>query len=318
MKIRKKRIRNLGSNLSFVEPGETITPSFGVNDAVRAKFIALGFSDLTPGATVLPKVVGPISRFNAEGKEKVLRHLAKETMYRQVEWHWVEFHGKERVEEQGIKDVPYKRYPREFIPPPAVELSVTTDDAGQLYIVGSKTACLPENEDSLRHEINLFLELFGECEILKGNLTAFVPSSLRRLNWEILPKGKLPWERIAKAAKPTVERARKGSRPAIWARLETLNVYQPDFHAVGQAGFGGYIVFGFEELGIYILESKNYGNATYVFKSNWETLSQMTKAEILNQDLHYARLVHRTSWAEQLRKLLRDNGYGSADEKVAA
>lgn len=318
MKIRKKRIRSLGANLNFVEPGEAITSSFNVTDAARTKLAALGFSDLTPGTTVLPKVVGPVSRFNAEGKELVLRHLPKETMYRQVEWHRVEFHGKERIDVYELRDVPYERYPREFVPPPAVELSVVANAGGQLYIVGTKQTYSPENEDNLRHEINLFLELFGECEILKDDLTAFLPSTVKRVNWEILPAGKLPWDRISAAVAPTVERQRKGNRPAIWARIKTLNDHQPDFHAVGQAGFNGYIVFGFTKLNLYILESKNYGNATYVFQSDWETVSQMTKAEILNQELHHARLIHRSNWPWQLRKLLRDNGDESAAGKVAA
>lgn len=318
MKIRKKRIRSLGSNLTFVEPGEAITPSFNVTDATRAKLAVLGLDDLIPGTTVLPKAVGPVSRFNAEGKALVLRHLSKETMYRQVEWHRVEFHGKERIDVYEIRDVPYERYPREFVPPPSIELSVAANADGQLYIVGNEQIYSPENEANLRHEINLVLELFGECEILKSDLTAFVPSTAKRLNWEILPKGKLPWERISAAVKPAVERARKGNRPAIWARIKTLNDHQPDFHAVGRAGFNGYIVFGFVKLGIYVLESKNYGNATYVFKSDWETLSQMTKAEVLNQDLHHARLVHRSNWPWQLRRLLRDNGDEGAAGKVAA
>lgn len=81
--------------------------------------------------------------------------------------------------------------------------------------------------------------------------------------------------------------------------------HKPDFTAVGQAGFHGYIVYGYERKGVYVLESLHYGNATYVFGQDWARLSQMTKAEILRDDLHKHRVIHREGWEGEVRKILR-------------
>jgi hypothetical protein len=87
-------------------------------------------------------------------------------------------------------------------------------------------------------------------------------------------------------------------------RFHRVNGYEPSFVAVGRAGFKGYVVFGFPDLNIYILESTQTNNATYVFEENWERLSQMTKAEILNNELHKDRIIHRQSWFRKLHKLM--------------
>lgn len=307
MVINKKRIRSLSANLNLVEPGQEIIPAVKVTEHVAGKLAKLGWGANTePGTTVLPEAIGSISRFNAEGKYIVRRDLPKETKYRQIEWHWFEWHGQERVEKSDIKDIPYERYPRDFVPPPSVELTLKLDDTGQLFVVAEGEVYTPQNEKNLLHKINLFLELFRECEILKADLTSFVRAVTRRVNWEILPKGKKPWYTVNEALAPTIERATSGNQAVIQARFTAVQKHQPDFYAIGHGGFSGYVVFGFERLGLYILESVYYNNATYVLNKSWESVSQMTKAEILDQNLHYARLIHKSSWVTQLSALLQD------------
>jgi hypothetical protein len=313
MVINKKRIRSLSANLNLVEPGQVIIPAVRVTEQIAGKLVRLGWGgNPEPGTTILPEAIGAISRFNAEGKYVVRKDLPKETKFRQIEWHWFEWHGKDRVEKSDIKDIPYERYPRDFIPPPSVELTLRLDEKNQLFIVADGEAYTPNNEKSLLHKINLFLELFRECEILKADMTSFVRSVTHRVNWEILPKGKMPWQSVSKALAPTIERAPNGNQAVIQIRFTTLQEHQPDFYAIGHGGFSGYVVFGFERLGLYILESIFHNNATYVLNKSWESISQMTKAEILDQNLHYARLIHRSGWVTQLRTLLEDCGSKAA------
>jgi hypothetical protein len=87
-------------------------------------------------------------------------------------------------------------------------------------------------------------------------------------------------------------------------RLKTINQHNPSFHAVGTAGFTGYFVFGFPNKNLFVLESIYSGNATYILGKNWEKISQLTKAEILNQELHQRRLIHRVGWHISVQKLL--------------
>jgi hypothetical protein len=313
MVIKKRRIRSLNANLSFVEPGEVITPSFRITPDNVQKLKASGFPEpLSVGTRLLPKSLGRVSRYNAEGKHIVRRDLPKETVYYLRDHYYYERHGDERVLQHMLVDVPYERYPRDFVPPPGVELTVQSDPSGQLFVTAESETYTPDNEKTLLHKLNLFLELFGECEILKNDLTAFLPLSVQRVNWEILPKGELPWEVIQRTLEPAVKREKERKQAAIWSRFETVQGHKPDFHAVGRAGFSGYVVFGFERLGLYVLESVHYGNATYIFNKQWQLLSQMTKAEILNESLQFARLIHLTSWPTQLREILSSNAARAA------
>lgn len=73
---------------------------------------------------------------------------------------------------------------------------------------------------------------------------------------------------------------------------------------MGEAGFTGYFVFGFPAKKLFVLESIYSDNATYVLDEDWEQISRLTKAEILDQGLHQERLVHRVGWHTLVKKLL--------------
>ena len=78
----------------------------------------------------------------------------------------------------------------------------------------------------------------------------------------------------------------------------------PDFMAIGDQGFYGYIVYGFTEKNIYIFESNQLDNATYIFKGDWEDASKLTKREILNSNLCEARLVHNKKWESSIERII--------------
>ncbi|WP_338472755.1 hypothetical protein R4Z10_08510 [Niallia sp. XMNu-256] len=117
----------------------------------------------------------------------------------------------------------------------------------------------------------------------------------------------MPWEHFKPKLTPLLEKASKGKKTIITERLETVSKYKPDFHAIGTNGYRGYIIFGFTKLNLYIFETAEYGNATYVFEGNWETLSQMTKAEIISDNLYKQRFIHLDGWANQIDSLFPSN-----------
>ena len=65
------------------------------------------------------------------------------------------------------------------------------------------------------------------------------------------------------------------------------------------------MVFGFPKKGIYLLESVHLGNATYIFGDDWEKLSKLSKKEILDENLHKDRIVHRKLWHFNIMKILK-------------
>lgn len=306
MLIRKKRIRTINNNIRGVRRGENVVVA--LRDLVRFtdELHRAGFSsNLEVGETVLPAAAGPVSGFNAEGKYNIHKDQPKETAYRLGEWKWQEFRGRyDTVERSKIVEIPYERYPRTYIEPPSVELSVAQNDDGEKVVRSGVHAFVEANDEALIHTINLFLEYFGECELLRGDLAPVAPARLIRLNWEVLPQGRMPWARLQQYLRPIVDRQPEGNRTVIDKRHETISAYGPDFVAVGQGGFDGYVIFGFPAKRLYILESTQINNATYVLDRDWEDLSSMTKVELLNNDLHKERIIHRESWFAQINRVL--------------
>jgi hypothetical protein len=306
MIIRKRRVRNPSRYLALVKKGTRVV--IGVEDIERFRntLITAGFTDdLKVGESVLPlPAFGPVSRHNAEGKYIVHRDQPMETAYRVVEWEWKEWHGPYRVERSDFRDVPYKRYPRTFVSPPSVEMRIATTPDEQRLVVSPPVEYVDANEQLLRHTINLYLEMFRECSVFTENLDEIIRAPVIRLNWRILPPGRWPWSELRREVEPLLERAPGGKQAIIRHRLEVVNGYGPDFVAVGQAGFRGYVVFGFTERNLFVFESIYTGNATYVFDERWEELSMLTKAEILSEDLQTDRVIHRSNWDNRIRALL--------------
>ncbi len=308
MILKKKRIRVLNGNLDFLKEGQPFVVGLRDLDSMKEKLQAAGFGEtITVGDTVLPTAAfGPISEYNANGKEIVHKDRPKETAYRQTEWHWTEWHGRNNpVQQSRIVDVPYERYPRTYVDPVGLELTILSDTNGNLVVTTPAHVYTAESAESIRHTVNLLLEIFGECYFFTEDLNEIIKVPLKRLNWHILPPGERPWTQLQKELRPIIETAPEGNRVVIENRLETINEHKPDFAAVGHGGFHGYIILGFPEKELYVLESLLYGNATYLLGSDWEALSRLTKAQILQENLQKGRVIHRNGWEINLRKLLR-------------
>jgi hypothetical protein len=305
--IRAQRIRSLARHVRGIPTDALVVVGLGHSERFSERLKQIGFSDLLqPGERVLPASLGPRTRFNAEGDYLVHKDQPMETAYRQMEWRWTEFRGRYDTQEMSkIVDVPYKRYPRTFRPPPSIELTVAVRGDGSKFIITDAVRNSPADSDALLHRINVFLELFEEAQTLTEDLDGYIVSEVRRLNWSLLPAGEYPWPRLRSHLDTHVERAPEGNRPVLLHRLETVNSFCPTFTAIGQAGFAGYIVFGFPSKKLFVLESLYYGNATYVFGERWEELSKRTKAEIISGHHEEARIIHLEGWDAAIGRLLR-------------
>lgn len=307
MLIQQKKIMNLEKHLGPITKGNKLIIAAPINSETQYLLTKIGFTDPPElGDTVLPSPkFGNISLFNSEGKDIVRRDLPKETAYRQVEWHWEEWRGYGETEEMSkIVDVPYQRYPREFIPPPGVEFSIGSSDEGELFILSPAVNYISSNETLILHIINLFLEIFGFAYVLTDELNEITIPKIKRINWTVLPEGEYPWERTKQLIKPILDMAKEGNRPVLSNRYAEISKYKPDFVAIGKAGFSGYLIFGFKKRNLYVCESAFYGNATYIFESDWEELSKLSKAEILNQERQKDRVIHRVGWERKIKDLL--------------
>lgn len=301
--VQGRWIRNLARHLGFLAAGDVVTLGLLVTDDRRALVQKAGFTEFAHGVTLLPQPRGRVSVFNAVGRHVVHRDQPKETAYRTVRWRWVERHGKDKVEREDWKDVPYQRYPRTFVPPPSVELSLVQDEGSALTVTAPPLAYDPHSAELL-HQVNLFLDLFREVHVLGDAYRRLPTGDERRVNWRFLPPSEHPWTTLRAEIEPVFERARGQKRAFLEERLETIAGYVPDYTVVGAGGFTGYVMFAFPARNLFVLESALYGNATYILRGEWEQLAAMTKAELLHDGLHEARLVHQAAWAKQLQAYL--------------
>ncbi len=301
--IRKTRIRSLNPYIKLIPDKPNVY--VGVISPPALTLKRIGFSDSPEaGETILPRPVGKASRYNAYGKRIVHKDQPLETAYTTVEWHWTEWHGRDKVEQSDFRDRPYKRYPRTSVPPPSLQLTIFTNTAGEKVALTPLINNWKASQGDLIHAVNLMLDIFGEATFFDDKLEQVIKAPIKSLNWKILPKGARPFAELEGHLKQALNRVKQGNRSFVDHRLDRLNSYKPEFTAIGQGGFTGYVVFGYPKKNIYVLESILYGNATYVLGNDWEKISKLTKAEILNDQLHKERIIHVRNWFEKIRKLL--------------
>jgi hypothetical protein len=307
----RKRVRSLDAHLARFKNNEPVYVALIDTAAHLQTLSEVGFTlPLIEGEQLLPPAAAGIaSKRNADGEEIVHRDQPLETHYRLKEWTWEEFRGRyDKVERSKIVETPCKRYPRTVIPPCAVELKVRMNKSGLPLVVAGP---LQHNDESLLNTVHMFVELFGECELIGQDLTQLAqPHQIKRLNWEVLPPGKYPWSRAKAEVARVVSLAKPFDHAVLEARYREITAYEPDFIAIGRNGFARYVVYGWDARQLYVLESTEVDNATYVIKSHWETVSAMTKAEVLATSAHHARLIHRNSWFKDLQALMRNEGIG--------
>jgi hypothetical protein len=307
MQISQKRVRSVQRVLRPLVPNTRFRVVVAVADLTEEILTNADFAtNPRPEDTILPKPFGTVSDYNANGRYVVRKDLPKEERYvTTVEWSWEEWAGRNQTVTR-TEDRPMYRecYQRDFYPSPASELTVVTQN-GQLLIVSKELTNTAAQENHIRHIINLFLELFGECEIRHANLQAIMPPNIRKVNWRLLPPGQYPWSRVRGHVNRMLEdKAPRYTNP-IHNRLGKIASFNPDEVYVGQGGFRSYIAYIFNDKKLAILESVMMDNATYVFNLDWEQVSQLTKAQILQDDLHLERIIHSANWNDRIDTLLQ-------------
>lgn len=297
--IKGKRIRSVERHLSHVAIGADVV--FGVGEVTRFynRLTKEVFKELENGQSFLPSsLFGPISKFNAVGGYELHKDRT-ETIYKEVIVEPVfRLTGK-------TKKIPYEYCPAIFLQAPNVRLKMTVADDEEKVIISPLLCHTIANEVQLLHVINLFLEIFGECQIFTPKLIPIIKAPIRTLNWEILPAGKNSWSKLFDPINTILESSSPIDRSLILERFKLIAQHDPEFVAIGRANFRGYIVFAFPPKRLYLLESAFNGNATYVFKDEWESLSYLTKTEILNDHLQTDRLIHRENWSMYINHLLK-------------
>ncbi len=306
MRISKHHIMNSDLYLSSLADGSAFRVITTLAEPLEEPLKRAGFSHPPKaGDTLLPRIVGPVSRFNARGRWNVRRDLPKQSRYiRTVSWRWEQWAGRGRTEErEEFKDIYRDCYPRELIPPPSVEL-VLLRLGGQWSVTSPELKRASATTEHNKHCINLMLELFGVCDLVTEALRPIDVPVIRRANWRMLPPGEYPWNKLEAHIDAVIGARSEDTRRVIWDRQETVKSFNPDEIYVGEAGFDDYLAYVFRTRQIVVLESVRKDNAVYVFGMDWKRVSQLSKAEILRNGLQLARIVHARGWKAQLARLM--------------
>lgn len=294
MILTNKRIVNVDKVLVDFDENEEVQIILYNADKYKSILDEIGFDTLNIGESVLPSFKGSVSRYNSDGKYKLLRDLPKE--YYLVTMDILAF-GKYPTTAVFSK----KRYQKELIDAPTEELTICPDKDGKKIVSSKLIKITKENKPLIKHIINLFLEIFKECQVVDKNFISRVKTPIKRLNWNLLPKGKMSWDKLQKHLDKTKKSKTNKNSKDIYGRINYINSFGPDFIATGNGGFNDYVVLGFEDKNLYILENHKAQNATYIFEKNWKDLTQLTKGDILREKLQKARLIHTTFWKENIK-----------------
>lgn len=300
MNITGSRIINVGRYIGHLPDQANLCVVTDVTNTKAGALAKAGFSeDGKIGQTVLPAIVGPMTRFNAEGRWIVHRDQPKETRYVGTRvWRWTQWGGEEQ---ERYTDIERECYPRTRVPPPSIELSIQERN-GRLLIVSPQVK--KSDGEKAKHIINIFLELFRTCDVSSTDLESYSPPTIHRVNWRLLPPGEYPWDKMAVHIATALKRASKDVSEIIQDRQDTIRSYGPSRVFVGQAGFSDYLAYEFSDRNQVVLESIRRDNAIYIFGHDWQSVSQLSKADIIKEDLHKHRIVHSRGWKDRLASAL--------------
>lgn len=304
MRISQSKIQNVDKFLLEFKKDENLYIVLDDIDSHKDRLIKVGFSSSLPiGEKVLPSTLfGNVSEFNANGKYEKLRDLPKETYYK-TQSATIKAYGKYDV--HITKQQPYEKFQVELTKvAPSMELLILLDDNNEKIVSSDKLIFNENNKNLIKHTINLFLELFGECSVVDNEFLSRQKTKIQRVNWNILPRGVMPWSELKGRLIDLLDKTDIESKEDTLRRFEYINSFSPDFVATGNGGFNDYVVFGFEDKNLYVLENSFAGNATYIFNDDWETLSQLSKAEILAENLQEHRIIHKKYWKRSIKDIL--------------
>lgn len=299
--IKGQSIRSTANLMAESKGAKNVMFVVKLDSIVPARQIEIGVHHLqNDGDSILASEVGKVSGFNVSGKEIKRKDLPLIKKVIPQYRTWKDWHGREH---DGIQHRTMDVYPIEFVSPPSEKLSLKS--IGEVMYVVTRQVDLSADSAAVIHLANLLLEYFGGFEVFDISKHKISDVSTRQLQWEILPKGKYPWNKVSGIVTPFLARLSQSERGVIEHRMREISKYEPDFLATGRGGYSGYFVYGFASKELYFLESMHLNNATYIFGNDWEELSTLSKERIINGEYEHLRVIHDKKWVGKIRQLLR-------------
>lgn len=276
----------------------------------------LGISLTPTGLIVPPEIVPPSSQGkysdrNVNGEVVVRKDLPKETKYRSME---VPSWGSYRTHTITVR---YEAYPREFHPPRELAIKmVCANPAPHLteYVVSfqvdevlDKTA--RDFEERLLEDLNLLQESIGTCGVQASGVSLANYAQTLNVSWDVLPPGTkdAALQRLFRGRTPSQQQ-----RDVASDRFDFFQSLRPAQLVYGSSGMSRYFGALIKD-DLVVFENIEYGNAVYVMFSNWRTLSQRSRVELLSGAYgeDFERITHGNGWKGEVRKVIADRQNGN-------
>lgn len=256
--ISGKRIINVDRYLSEFKDGDDFYVGVNNVDMYKDRFRKYGMPcEVSGNCSFIPRPITKLTDYNANGRWVIDKTLQLEDRTFETEYHIVDWHGNDHY---GTRYYSKPCYQRKLLPPPEIELTYTN---GMLI-----SPLLTKTEDDniiTKHIINIFLEIFGICETFTENIETIKKIKVERLPWTVLPKGEYPWKKAKEHLGDILKGVPDKHKIVISNRHEAITYYKPDFMAIGDESFWGYVIYGFVKKDLYVFESNKPDNATYFF-----------------------------------------------------
>ena len=174
----------------------------------------------------------------------------------------------------------------------------------------------PDFQLRLLAGLNLLQENVGACDIERADTNMSQYQHLLRANWKIFPPGAMTnMELACRVYGRSARQLNAKQIMEIQSRYDFLMSLGAEKIIVGIDSFNGYIGAKFED-DIVVFDNVRFGNAVYILREDWETLSKKTKRELLQMKGVAYRIPHLQGWkykvSQRLKALRKSVGPGPA------
>ena len=195
-------------------------------------------------------------------------------------------------------------YQREVVGPLEARMKITIESAIEdlntiLFSFELDYLFDPEETDfrkQLLLGINLMQQTTGCSDVFPADVSKEEILKTRTVNWEILPQGISDREFVRII---TNNRSEAVSELVI-ERFHALQDLNPE-RIIRGTNMGTTAYYGAQFADdLVIFENIRYGNALYVMFGDWESLSKLSRTELLKNPVGFERIVHRSGWKRRL------------------
>jgi len=159
--------------------------------------------------------------------------------------------------------------------------------------------------DDLLFQCNLLQENIRTCEITDSNIVDQKYTETQYVNWELLPPGEIDIDNIVSKMLNPRDISNPTAREFIRERLLFFNSLGAVNYIKGSNLLSSYTGAKFPN-NVVLLESFDYGNAVYIIKDNWESLSRLSRTELLtNHKKDIIRIKHTINWKNNIEFALQ-------------